>query len=124
VEPTAYRAIFEVVDEVTDMQVSEHRLVLVRVQNTGTETWPWGHRRPPIRLAHRWLDSEDGSVRSDGARTPLVADVRPGATALQKIVIVAPDQPGLYVLVPDLVHEGVTWFEAGPRLSVTVHRAD
>ena len=123
VPSSAHRARFEVRDPVGDLQVGERRSVLVRMENTGTETWPWGDRRPLIRLAHRWLDPADGTVRHDAARTRLSADVRPGRVALQKMLIVAPDEPGHYLLDLDLVHEGVTWFGAGPRLPVTVHAA-
>jgi hypothetical protein len=123
VAPTAYQATFEMLEDVTDMKVGEHRSVLVRVQNTGTDTWPWGNRRPYIRLAHRWLNPGDGSVHSDGVRTLLTADMKPGVVAFLKMAIVAPDGPGRYVLAPDLVHEEVSWFEAGPRLEVTIHPA-
>ena len=121
VAPTAYQATFEVLEAVTDMRVGEHRSVLVRVQNTGTDTWQWGDRRPYIRLAHRWLEAGDGSLHSDGVRTLLTANVGPGAVAFHRMAIVAPGEPGNYVLIPDLVHEEVTWFDVGPQLPVTVH---
>jgi hypothetical protein len=122
VPPSAYQARLEMVETVVEMEVGERRVILVRVQNTGTETWPWGDRRPQIRLAQRWADPTNGSVQFEGAHTLLVASVPPGTVFMQRMDIVAPDKAGSYLLVADMVHEEVTWFETtGPRPLVNIH---
>ncbi|NDP43332.1 MAG: hypothetical protein GZ089_11555, partial [Aromatoleum sp.] len=45
-------------------------------------------------------------------RTPLPADLAPGAAITLDLVATAPDTPGEWLLVLDLVDEGVTTFSS------------
>jgi hypothetical protein len=50
----------------------------------------------------------------------LTSYVHPGESVVQLLPVTAPDDPGAYRLVVDLVHEGVRWFDRGPTLAVRV----
>jgi hypothetical protein len=59
----------------------------------------------------------------DGGRTDLPRDVASGQSATLDVEIVAPDQPGQYLLVWDMVHENTTWFSGqGVRPAVVPAR--
>ena len=95
--------------------------LLVHVTNRGTETWPWGlDRAPAIRMSYRWLHP-DGSVHTpDGVRTGFSRTVLPGEQILVPLEVLAPAEPGRYVLEADVVHEHVRWFGQGCRVEVAV----
>lgn len=96
----------------------ELREVDVRVTNLGGAVWRGGaDGLPEVRLSYRWraLDHLD-----EQPRTPLPHDLRPGESALVPIVFRAPDDPGTYELVVDLVHERHRWFGVDARAEVDV----
>jgi hypothetical protein len=99
----------------------EHGSVTLRVTNDGTTAWPGGlDRHPLIRLGHRWLHT-DGRVLDDATpRSGLLSSVRPGESVVALPTVVAPGQPGDYVLEVDLVHELVRWFDCPARIPVRV----
>lgn len=127
---------------------AESRRWGVTVENTGIEVWPRLLREPPICLGTRWrLRSSDGLGRRrfwarlvakiqrvvrretsrggasrwvDGPRAPLEADLHPGESTLLAIWILAPERPGDYDLLIDVVHEGVRWFNSAIKLAVVV----
>jgi len=94
------------------------RTLDVLVTNLGGVTWPGGEAHPEIRLTYRWWLG--GDVVAEGLRTPLPADLEPGATALVPMTVRAPSEPGGHRLAVDLVHEHVRWFGAGFELDVEV----
>ena len=59
----------------------------------------------------------------DGARTRLPARVVPGETIMVTVEILPPPEPGRYVLVLDLVREGVRWFGIDERIELDVDRS-
>jgi hypothetical protein len=62
-------------------------------------------------MSYRWL-RPDGSVHAaDGVRTPFPRTVAPGETVVVPLHVVAPPEPGDYVLHVDVVHDEVTWFD-------------
>jgi len=88
--------------------------VSVPVTNTGVATWNAGGPNA-VALAYHWHDATGATVVWDGARSPLAADLAPGASATVSARVVAPDRSGTYTLTLDLVREGVGWFAAlGP----------
>ena len=96
--------------------VVAHLEILVR--NLGGERWPPGHHAAPlIRPAYRWL-SADGTrtLVPEGLRTPFEETVEPGEETVVMLAVLAPDEPGEYVLEVDLVHELVRWFETPARV--------
>ncbi len=124
VPESAYRATIEPVGTPPALAPGEGRIVPFRVANDGTDTWPRGlDRTPAIRASYRWLHP-DGSVHTaDGLRTGFTRDVRPGERILVALEVVAPPEPGRYVLEADLVHEHVRWFEQRCRVAIEVAAA-
>jgi hypothetical protein len=111
----------EVVSAVEPLAAGERKLVDARVHNLGIETWPWGKlARPPIRVGYHWYSATGEVVDYAGTWTPLPADLAPGEACLVPLSVDAPSEPGDYLFQVELVHEGVRWFGAGPRLEVRV----
>ena len=83
--------------------------IRTRVRNTSDVAWPVD---PPTRvnLAYHWEDESRQEIVRSGRRTVLEAPVLPGTILDVAQTIVAPDEPGRYVLVLDPVYEGVSWF--------------
>lgn len=84
--------------------------VTFRLRNAGTRTWP-AEGPHPVRLSYH-LRGDTGIVVWDGARASLPHDVAPGDEVTLTVRIVAPSTARWVYVVYDLVHEGVTWFEA------------
>jgi hypothetical protein len=123
VPPDAYRATWCSVPDFDELVAGEARRVYVEVRNDGSTMWPFGDQRPAIRLGYRWISSDRATVVADGIPTPFTADVAPGGTVLQPMMVYGPREPGPYVIRFSLVHEGVRWFGEGPTLAVTVRPA-
>jgi len=94
--------------------------VRVRIVNRGGATFPWGDWTPAVRPSYHWLTPAGEELVRDGHRTLLSHDLAPGEAAIVSLAVVAPPEPGDYVLEVDLVHEGVRWFDCGLRVPVTV----
>ena len=99
----------------------------VKVRNTGTQAWP--SKGGPdgangVYLSYHWLRPDGTTVVFDGKRTLFAADVPPSSEVAVDAAVIAPDEPGSYVLELDLVQERVTWFkERGsktPRVDVKI----
>jgi len=120
VAPDAHRASLEVVEGDTRMHAGQNRDVHVRVTNLGSETWPGGLRHPVILVSYHWLDPEGHVVVADGVRSPFPAAVPPGTSCVLPVTVIAPDEPGRYVLEIDIVHEQVCWFGCGVREEMTL----
>jgi hypothetical protein len=89
-----------------DMRPGEHREVFVRVVNESPELWPWGRDlAPEIRIGSRWK-----LVAREEGRASFPCDVPPGAERISPVAVVAPEEPGVYVLELGLVLEDVRWF--------------
>src|SRR5256714_10212371 len=78
-----------------------------------------------VTLSYHWHDTVSGNVVVwDGRRTPLVANVDPGATVTVNASVIAPPSACACALTFDLVREGVAWFgslgSATLRLLTTV----
>jgi len=93
--------------------------VAVKIRNDSNWTWPSiGTNR--VRLSYHWLDGSGRTVVWDGARTALPSDLTPGAQAGLTATLRAPDAPGSYLLVWDMVEERIAWFEWRGNPTVTV----
>jgi hypothetical protein len=121
VPESAYRAKIEAIESRASFIPSEQRHVFFRVTNEGIERWPAQLEESPlIRLSYRWRNS-DGSVHTaDGVRSPFTHRVSPGERTLTPMHIVAPADPGEYILEVDLVHEHVRWFDCSCRVPARV----
>jgi hypothetical protein len=107
----------------------EHRDTTVAVRNHGTRTWARAWRGPGagLALAERWrrLGPGDQPVNGDwidGAPVAFTASVPPGTETIQRLILRAPDLPGRYELVVDVVHLNVRWFGGGATQVVDVLR--
>ena len=89
------------------MVLGEERLAPVVVRNDGAATWDPAEG---YALAYHWVDLSGQPVVWDGLRTPLLAPVAPGETLELVATLRSPDEPGEYLLVWDMLQEGVTWF--------------
>ncbi|MGD0045851.1 MAG: glycosyltransferase [Bryobacteraceae bacterium] len=70
----------------------------------------------PVHLSYHWLEAGTNLCHVfDGKRTPLTAQVRPRSRHSQEMRVLAPEEPGHYVLVLTLVQEGQLWFDQIPR---------
>jgi len=116
--PAAYRARLELRDNLHSLVAGEVRTLDVLVENLGDAVWPWGEAAPEIRLAYRWW--RNGEVVAEGLRTPLPADLEPGARSVVPFAVQALERPGSYRLAVDLVHEHVRWFDCGFDAEVDV----
>jgi hypothetical protein len=118
---TGYRAAIEPVGAPPVLAPGEGRQVLFRVTNQGSELWSWRpDADPSIRASYRWLHP-DGAVHTpEGIRTRLSRAVKPGDRILVPLEVIAPRDPGRYVLHVDLVHEHVRWFDHPCRVEVDV----
>ncbi|HLF28109.1 MAG TPA: O-antigen ligase family protein [Anaerolineae bacterium] len=84
----------------------------VALQNRGELTWS-AFGEYPVFLSYHWYDpSRAQTIVFNGVRTPLLQDVSPGGQALLAARVLAPGQPGRYILRWDMVHEEVIWFSA------------
>ena len=96
----------------------EIREVDVRVTNLGSAVWPGGvYGLPEIRLSYRWRGVEH---LDEQLRTALPHDVRPGESVRVPLAFRAPDEPGTFELIVDLVHERHRWFGAEASVEVAV----
>jgi len=103
-----YSEIDTIADSMTEDSVYTYR---IKVKNTGTLVWNRNGGNP-IYLGYHWIDfNTKEMVVFDGERSIISNDgVDVGQEAEFDLKIVAPSEPGDYVLQLDLVHEEVTWF--------------
>src|SRR5439155_990380 len=66
-------------------------------------------RANPISASYHWHDASGNTVVWDGLRTPLAADIAPGATATANVKVATPQTGGTYTLTVDLVRDGIGW---------------
>lgn len=109
-ELTWYRAEYASTPSALTIDAGGSTRVSVTVRNTGRVMWPAkgdGH----VRLSYHWQRAtSDEAVILDGVRSPLPADVPPGGQVVVAASVMAPREPGAYVLLWDLVQENVMWF--------------
>jgi predicted O-methyltransferase YrrM len=102
--------------------------VEVQLRNDSDREWPSpGLGGPEILLSYHWLHSTREPHRSLGVRTRLPLSLRPGDAVNVIAQVLAPWQPGRYLLQWDPLIENVTWFSVqgwkGPEIEVQVVRA-
>ena len=99
--------------------------VAVTVSNVGTDSWSVSGASP-INLSYHWIDGGGASIVWDGVRTPLGADVAPGAQRTVQAQVLSPATPGSYFLLLALVQEGVGWLPPStpyPLAAITAYQA-
>ncbi|MGD8397442.1 MAG: discoidin domain-containing protein [Anaerolineae bacterium] len=105
-----YRAAWLAVDAPPVGTEGETVSVPVRVRNEGAATWlPGGSN--PFYLSYRWLDADRNIVVTDGLRTAIGREVPPLEEISLDASVQLPSPAGSYILLMDMVHEFVTWFQ-------------
>lgn len=106
--------------------------VTVTFTNAGDQAWPDNASANPslkdgsyaVRLGYMWSRPSDAGSEPDRhpARANLPASLQPGETVSLAINVVAPQEPGDYLVDFDLVQELVFWFSGrgGDTLTVPV----
>lgn len=111
----AFKAQITLVNPPNTVQAGSQRILYVRVRNTSHITWPQlgaaADGRYQVKLGNRWLDEKGNIVVHDDCRIILPRDVPSKDEVEVYLAITAPDEPGRYVLVVDMMQEGVAWFE-------------
>jgi len=109
--------------EMTELQPSELRPMMVLIENCGDSTW-LREARNRVSLSSRFFTigtaGSRGELVRECARFPFPADLHPGQERLLPFEVQAPEEPGEYLLVVDLVEEYVRWFESGLEIPVRV----
>jgi len=102
----------------TDLQLhpAQDIKIPVKVQNPGTETWISAGAFP-VNVSYKWF--KGGVMMSiEGERTALPRPVAPNQTVDVDVRVVAPPDPGKYVLHISLVQEAVAWFMTKTNMSL------
>lgn len=126
--PEAYSAGVACKTQIRNVTPGAELELSVEVANRSPLAWEQD-RYGSIRVGNHWLSSSGEMLIQDDGRAILPSTVEAGGQSLVKLYAKAPSQPGDYILVIDVVHEGVTWFEGRGssvpqvRVSVGEHRA-
>jgi hypothetical protein len=109
--------------ELSNTRPGEVRQMMVLVRNRGDATL-LRESRNRVALSTRFFaldaDGNRGALVREGARFAFPADLHPGQETLLPFEVRAPELPGEYLLVVDLVEELVRWFESGLEVAVRV----
>ncbi|MGM0365875.1 MAG: LCP family protein [Actinomycetota bacterium] len=103
------------------MKPGERYPVTIWVKNTGSILW---ENSPDIEinLGYHWLDRETRQpVIWDNGRRMHIEQLEPGEELERDIQVIAPDEPGKYILQYDLVHERVTWFSEAEVMPLEIN---
>lgn len=108
-----YRAAIEAPSEIA-IRTGDVVSVPVKVTNTGRSMLDPA-ASPPFLLSYHWLALDDERVvEFEGLRTPFPAAVAPGQTIAVQARVKAPNVPGRYRLLWDVVLEQRLWFSMEP----------
>ena len=104
-----YRAEY-FIPESLQLRPGQFEEVELTITNTGLATWN-PEETSPVRLSYHWLDPTTLQVPDfEGLRTELPRTVEAGRTVSVGAQVQAPYLPGQYVLVWDMLREGLFWF--------------
>jgi hypothetical protein len=81
----------------------------VTVKNEGSLLWEANIKRPYF-LSYHWLREDSSVFFFEGIRTPLPVNIPPNSSGVIQAKLKAPEKPGNYLLVWDMVQENVSWF--------------
>lgn len=86
----------------------------VVVKNKGSKTW-LARGANPVRLGYHWYNALgiETPVAPYAGNFAMARNIAPDGTAtFENVELRAPQTPGAYTLKWDMVHEGITWFNA------------
>src|SRR5882762_1331095 len=125
-----FKAQITLPDSPSQLRAGQKEVITVKVKNASDVVW-WQrggeiNDRPDnkfyIAVGNRWLD-KDGKLTSETeGHSGISKDLRPGEEAEMTLQITAPKEPGEYILILDMVQEGVAWFgeKGSPTTKVKV----
>ncbi len=105
----------EIVPKSEALELASGALTDTRVQvaNVGKLTWGSSGEKP-FYLSYRWFSfTTDGTLVPlpiEGERTRLPSPLAPGQRRGLIAAVRAPEKPGSYVMIWDMVHKNTTWF--------------
>jgi hypothetical protein len=77
----------------------------------GTDEMLYGAAPYPVHLCYHWLRKSREVVVFDGIRSGLFPGLAANATGQLAMTVLAPTEPGDYLLQPTVVQDGVRWHE-------------
>jgi hypothetical protein len=95
------------------MKVNEQIVLPISISNNGVASIPSGGKPDGsliVLATYHWLRPNGPVVVWDGVRTKLPGDIGKGKSIDVPLTLKAPEEPGKYTLVIDLVQEGALWF--------------
>ena len=110
-----YKADIQIVRHSQNAGPGDQLNLTVIIGNQGNQTWPYiiSTTTSFMQLGVQLLDSEKRLINRDFFRQPLKKQLNPGEREEMEISLAIPDnQLGAFYLLFDIVHEGVSWFEA------------
>jgi hypothetical protein len=90
------------------LQIGQEVSILVRIENSGHETWP-STGRFPVNVSYKWFDGAQ-LLPIEGERTALPRPIPAGHVVNMDVRVIAPNKPGKFTLRITLVQENVAWF--------------
>ena len=103
----------QVKDARRKLKINEQVVLPISIYNNGVASIP-SQSKPDggfkVNATYHWLKANGELAVWDGIRTDLPADIKRGKSIDVALVIKAPQEPGKYLLVIDLVQEGALWF--------------
>jgi hypothetical protein len=92
------------------------------VQATFRNAGSRGMANDNLSISYHWFAVTPAGPKQaiwDGIRTPVTIVLAPGGSFSSSVRVQTPDQPGDYLLVIDLVRDGVSWFQykGAPQLT-------
>jgi hypothetical protein len=115
-----YNSWIEPETRVLTAQEGERIPFRLQIKNRGKKAWRSVGEYPSFLSYHLYLRDNYRTVRFDNRRFPLPHVVEPGETIDMEIILRAPIEAKRYILVFDMVREGLEWFrEYGSRIGVT-----
>jgi hypothetical protein len=109
---SAFKAAINALNPPETMSAGQQATIQVKLKNTSDVTWPFAgdsDGKYRIKLGNHWLDQNSKPVVVDDGRTPITADLKPGAEIELPLIVSAPARPGQYILQLDVVQENVAW---------------
>jgi hypothetical protein len=100
-------------------QVGDRVPFRLRIKNRGKKAWRSVGEYPCFLSYHLYLRENYRTVRFDNRRFPLPGVVEPGDTVDMEIILRAPIEATRYIIMFDMVREGLSWFrDYGSRTAV------
>ncbi len=96
-----------------ELRAGESVSLPIKVKNFSPTAWE-PFERSGLMLGNHWLSADGGMLIWSDGRAPLKRRLEAGGRAYMTLDVVAPPEPGDYLLEVDLVEEGIRWFADVP----------